>query len=58
MKFQLKYFINLNLLKMTYKLIYANFQVWYFPSRQLALWKKKQLIATGNYSREFKIERV
>jgi hypothetical protein len=44
--------------KMTYKLIYANFQVWYFPSRQLALWKKKQLIATGNYSREFKIETV
>ena len=58
MKFQLKYFINLNLLKMTYKLIYANFQVWYFPSRQLALWKKKQLIATGNFSREFKIETV
>jgi hypothetical protein len=43
---------------MTYKLTYANFQVWYFPSRQLALWKKKQLIATGNYSREFKIEMV
>jgi hypothetical protein len=49
-------FIKLD--SMTYKLIYANFQVWYFPSRQLALWKKKQLIATGNYSREFKIETV
>lgn len=43
---------------MTYKLIYSNFQVWYFPSRQLAIWKKKQLIATGNFSREFKIETV
>jgi site-specific DNA-methyltransferase (adenine-specific) len=41
---------------MTYKLIYANFQVWYFPSRQLALWKKKQLIAIvwgGNYMVDF-----
>jgi hypothetical protein len=44
--------------KMTYKLTYANFQAWYFPSRQLALWKKKQLKASGNYSREFKIETV
>jgi hypothetical protein len=43
---------------MTYKLIYANFQVWYFPSRQLCNWKKRQLKATGNYSREFKIEMV
>jgi hypothetical protein len=42
----------------TYKLTYANTESWYFPSRQLALWKKKQLIATGNYSREFKIEMV
>jgi hypothetical protein len=41
---------------MTYKLTYANIETWYFPSRALCKWKKKQLIATGNYSREFKIE--
>ena len=58
MKLVVNFYTNLNQLQMTYKLIYANFQVWYFPSRQLALWKKKQLIATGNYSREFKIEVV
>jgi hypothetical protein len=43
---------------MTYKLTYANSESWYFPSRALCLWKKKQLIATGNYLREFKIETV
>lgn len=43
---------------MTYKLIYANYQVWYFPNRQLCLWKKNQLIATGNYSQGFKIQKV
>lgn len=43
---------------MTYKLIYANFQVWYFPNRALCNWKKKQLKATGNYSQEFKIEMI
>jgi hypothetical protein len=42
--------------KMTYKLIYANSESWYFPSRALCNWKKKQLKASGNYSREFKIE--
>lgn len=43
---------------MTYKLIYANFQVWYFPNKALALWKRNQLKATGNYSQGFKIEKV
>ena len=58
MKLVVNFYTNLNQYQMTYKLIYANFQVWYFPSRQLALWKKKQLIATGNYSQGFKIEVV
>jgi hypothetical protein len=44
--------------KMTYKLTYANTESWYFPSRALCNWKKKQLKASGNYSREFKIEMV
>jgi hypothetical protein len=42
----------------TYKLTYANSESWYFPSRALCNWKKKQLKASGNYSREFKIEMV
>ena len=46
------------------KLIYYNLttkqpiQSWIFTSRQLALWKKNQLIASGNYSQGFKIEKV
>ncbi len=43
---------------MTYKLTYANIETWYFPNRALCKWKIKQLKATGNYSREFKIEIV
>jgi len=43
---------------MTYKLTYANSETWYFPNKALANWKKKTLKASGNYSREFKIERV
>jgi hypothetical protein len=44
--------------KMTYKLTYANIESWYFPNRALCNWKIKQLKASGNYSREFKIEMV
>jgi hypothetical protein len=51
-------FTNLNLFKMTYKLTYANTETWYFPSRALCNWKIKTLKASGNYSREFKIEMV
>ena len=46
------------------KLIYYNLatnnpiQVWLFNNRQLALWKRKQLKASGNYSQGFKIEKV
>jgi hypothetical protein len=49
-------FIKLD--SMTYKLTYANTETWYFPSRALCNWKKKTLKASGNYSREFKIEMV
>ena len=46
------------------KLIYFNLstnniiQVWLFNNRQLALWKRKQLKASGNYSQGFKVEKV
>lgn len=46
------------------KLIYYNLatnniiQVWLFNNRQLALWKRTQLKASGNYSQGFKIEKV
>jgi hypothetical protein len=43
---------------MTYKLTYANIESWYFPSYALCKWKERQLKASGNYSREFKIEMV
>jgi hypothetical protein len=43
---------------MTYKLTYTNTESWYFPSLSLCNWKKKTLKASGNYSREFKIETV
>jgi hypothetical protein len=43
---------------MTYKLTYANIESWYFPNVALCKWKIIKLKATGNYSREFKIETV
>jgi hypothetical protein len=43
---------------MTYKLTYANTESWYFPNKALATWKRNILKASGNYSREFKIEKV
>ena len=46
------------------KLIYYNLSTkqaiesWLFTSRQLCLWKREKLKATGNYSQGFKIETV
>ena len=56
MKIKLIFYTNLNLFQMTYKLTYANSETWYFPNKALATWKKKQLKASGNYCRQFKIE--
>ena len=63
MKLVVNFYTNLNRYQMT-KLIYYNLatnntiQVWLFNNRQLALWKRKQLKASGNYSQGFKIEKV
>lgn len=46
------------------KLIYYNLNTkqpiesWVFTSRQLCIWKRNTLKATGNYSQGFKIEKV
>ena len=63
MKLVVNFYTNLNRYQMT-KLIYYNLatnnpiQVWLFNNRQLALWKRNQLKASGNYSQGFKIEKV
>lgn len=43
---------------MKYKLTYSTIQSWYFPNKALAIWKMKELKASGNYSQGFKIEKV
>ena len=63
MKLVVNFYTNLNQYQMN-KLTYYNLatkqaiESWTFTSRQLCIWKRDQLKASGNYSQGFKIEKV